>query len=243
MKLDISTQIIGTHLKDCYLELQQIGALRSWAPYCLDLPSLKSVGARFNNHWGDLITPDTIEYMITVTDEDGLITHSEIQALMKMQSGEFKMRPGSGYPSLGAVYFGCVSPEINEWMGDQNESVDYFYLAYEADASYSLHHSQPFDVTSNVNLSGWPTCTEVLASESPRILLGNPSIAPSTGNISLRRSGRRLQQFQTTLEPFQVTAFHLNMVPDGWYTIHCPVGKAYSTLVRSYRDTVLARHM
>jgi len=243
MSGDKLSQFIGTHLNDCYAELRQIGALGTWAPFCLDIPSLKGVEARFNNHWGDLIIPSAVEFMVTVTDGDGLITHSEVVPLGDMQSGVFQLRPFSGQTTLGAIYFGCVSPEIHSWVADQKESIDYFYLAYESVGSYSLVHSQPFDVASRVNASGWPACIEVLAAESPRILMGNPSIAPSSGDISFLRSGAGLQKYHTSLNPFQVKVFDLNVIPDGWYTMRCAVAKNYSSLVRSYRDMVFARHL
>jgi len=59
----------------------------------------------------------------------------------------------------------------------------------------------------------------------------------------MRRTGGKLRQFPIELNPFQITVFDFSVVPDGWYTINCTVGKSYSSLVRSSQDIVIARHL
>ncbi len=244
MSTIVPNNYIGNHLKDCYSELLMIGGLGTWAPYCLDNANLNHIEVRFNNHWSGLVGSDEVEYMVCVTDEKGIINSIEVLALTSLQSQTVTLSRQCNHPVLGAVYFGCISPEVTKRGSEQYRSNDYFYVAYESAHSYSAVHSQPLDVVSQHNTSGKQNCIEIRDFESSRLLLGNPSIRQSSGYIGLRNAkGGRLRKIQLELEPFSVVTLDLNVVPDGWYTIHCKVGGDYADLMRSSDKGLMVRHM
>lgn len=235
---------LGKRLEECWAELHAVGGLSTWAPYSFDSRSIKRIELRFNNHWGTLIEEGYLEYLIMVTDEKGLITYLKAFPLKDLESCTIPLTERETHSNLGAVYFGCASPAALEWATDEHGAADYFYLAYECEDSYSVVHAQPFDADSRINSSSWPNCIQVSAEESPKILLGNPSIHPSSGYVRLQDlgSGRRIQ-FEMELKPFNVMKFNLDGVNDGWYAINCDVGKGYAHLIRSFDRGLTLRHM
>ena len=246
MSIAASDRYLGQRLAHCYAELQEAGALRTWAPYHLGIGPVKQIHVRFNNHWGRLAEAESMDYRVTVTDQEGLITFTEVFRLSELASGEVRLSPAPGQPSLGAVYFGCVSPAVVRWCQGEEIVGDYFYLAYESAAGYSLIHAQPIQdyARGTVNCSSAPNCLQVLSSESPTILVGNPSMQPSVGSLQLEDAiSGQARPLDASLEPFEVRAFDLTAVPDGWYTLQCNVGKAYSHLLRSTGDSVIVRHL
>ncbi len=76
------------------------------------------------------------------------------------------------------------------------------------------------------------------------VLVGNPSIQPSVGSLQLKDAiSGQARPIAATLEPFEVRVFDLTVVPDGWYTLQCNAGKAYSHLLRSTGESVIVRHL
>ena len=243
MNVGQTGSFVGKNLGDCYAELYGIGGMRSWAPYSFDDPSLEHIELRFNNHWGRLTGPGEIEYLVTVTDEAGLITFSEGYPLEDLEMGVVKLDVGAGHPDLGAIYFGCVTPMVQEWGSGESASNDYFYISYQSLDAYSVIHAQPLQIDSTSTRSGKLNCINILASEQPRILVGNPNIHLSEGAIRLGNvSGGKSRSFKIQLAPFHVAKQELS-VPDGWYTVSCGVGRSYSHLMRASSGMVFVRHL
>ena len=96
-------RFVGQNLKDCYAELQEMGGLRTWAPYCLDSDYVRQVEVRFNNHWGTLADPGAIEYLVTITDGKGQIVSSNVYPLSDLQSYVACLKPGDKQTSLSDI--------------------------------------------------------------------------------------------------------------------------------------------
>lgn len=246
MSVTVSDRYVGQRLADCAVGLQEAGALRTWAPYHLGMAAVKQIHVRFNNHWGNLLEAEPMDYRVTVTDQAGLITFTEVLRVSELASGEVRLTPAPGHPTVGAVYFGCVSPAVLRWCQEEEIVGDYFYLAYESAAGYSLVHAQPIQGRARgaVNCSSFPNCLQVAASESPTVLIGNPSMQPSVGSLQVEDAiSGQAWPIAASLEPFEVKACDLTTVPDGWYTLQCNVGGAYSHLLRSTGNAVIVRHL